>query len=140
MNNDNIIRFPNNLNSITPLPKGIGPSKEEIEEQIYIAKEFHIEESTNFICQMITEHLNRLGINITDDNDFKDLALIFDSVRSYISKKYDILHILQIFSKDLIDKEEHGYSINLQKMCKMLKSKENKEILEFIRNKLDANS
>jgi hypothetical protein len=108
---NNIIQFPGKYinpgiaNGVT-LPS----SYEEIENNVNVMKQVHIQESIENIVPRIFESLQLLGFQVEDEHLFlKDGALIVESVRAFLYKLYNIEHPLHIIADSLFKESEDEY-------------------------------
>lgn len=73
---------------------------------------------------ILMDHLNTVGIDITNDRDIKDLALALESIKSYIFKYYGSYHPLQNIADDLfIKREDNVILLKLTTLNKMISEK-----------------
>lgn len=94
MNANNVITFPKEYHG----PRVNGLSANDINDNINMMKTYHIEETIYNLAPIIFNHLEISGFNLVNDDDefaVKDGALILESIKSLLSKHYEIYHPFQ---------------------------------------------
>ena len=109
---DNVVPFPNSKkqNSV--------PEVEEIFEKMIDVKNLHINETLETVIPMLFAYLETAGFAFTDseeeddendlDPNLKDGAFVVESIRSLLSKYYNLKHPFQqisenVFVEDLVN-------------------------------------
>lgn len=128
MNSNNVIQFPKEYNG--PLVNGM--SVYEINENVNMMKQFHIQETVDMIVPIIFNHFDIAGFELIDDNDemyaLKDGALVVESLRSMLCKYYDVYHPLQIVSESLFVEQDSENSMKIAETLNVvLKNPETEE-------------
>ena len=104
-NSDNVIPFP--LERQVRKPNV--PTIEDVTENVDTIKQIHIQEALEVVVPMLFNNLSLVGFEPPDEMaSIKDGALIVESIRSFLSKIYDIEHPLQLIADNLfvqLDKE-----------------------------------
>lgn len=107
MTTNNVILFPGIKREIEPQI-----TIENVKENITDVMDYHIDESINMISTLLIDSMNRLGFELSDKNDMKDIALILESIRSYFSKKYDLDHPFHKISEEWFDEKDDIITLN----------------------------
>lgn len=102
MDSNNVITFPKQYNG--PLLNGL--SAADIQENVNMMKEFHIQETIHNLAPIIFNHLEISGFMSEDNEDtfeIKDGALILESIRSMLMKHYNIYHPFQKLAETVFE-------------------------------------
>jgi hypothetical protein len=107
-------------NNVVNFPKAYSGPKEKvtvenINRNIDMMKQFHIQETISNIAPMVFNQLEISGFSFLDDEteddlNLKDGAFIIESLRSIMCKYYDIYHPFQKLSEEIFypDPNEPG--------------------------------
>lgn len=117
---DKVVRlFPNKQPDITTGPdasilnKNTKPNK--------YTKFVHAHQASSDLATVVLEHLALARFNISDPERIKDLALVMESISSYINKTYGIDHTLQVLAEEVfILKEDKNIYLKSQEIFEML--------------------
>jgi hypothetical protein len=95
---------------VVSFPKtSIDPSRvdeEEIEDRLELLKQYHIQETIEIVIPSLFNQLEIAGFLSEDDiQDMKDGAFIVESIRSLMSKRYDLYHPFQKIADNLFYSE-----------------------------------
>ena len=105
---NNVIQFPKQ----NARPSGDVIDIEDITRNVEMMKLYHIQETIANLAPMIFNQLEISGFQISDEEttDIKDGAFIIESLRSLMSKYYDIYHPFQQIAENVFtpDDEEIG--------------------------------
>lgn len=109
MNTNNVVQFPKQYEG----PRVNGLSAQDIQENVNMMKEFHIQETIANLAPILFNHLEISGFELLDDEEtfaIKDGALIIEAIRSMLCKHYAIFHPFQPLSEAIFepDPEEEG--------------------------------
>jgi hypothetical protein len=101
MNSNNIVNFPKTYSG----PKD-QVTVEDINRNLDMMKQFHIQETIANIAPMIFNQLDISGFTFEDEEsedvlNLKDGAFIIESLRSIMSKYYGIYHPFQKLSEEI---------------------------------------
>lgn len=93
-------------NNVISFPKSsIDPSRineEEIEDRLELLKQYHIQETIALVIPNLFNQLEIAGFLSEDESeDIKDGAFIVESIRSLMSKRYDMYHPFQKIANNL---------------------------------------
>lgn len=106
---NNIVMFPLKEDYRIVPPKSL----EEVEENVEMVRYAHIQQAIETVVPMMFDNLSLMGFNPYEETEFlKDGALIVESIRSFLSKIYNIEHPLQLVSENLF--EHTGEDGNLE--------------------------
>ena len=95
---NNIILFPQRGPDRPLTPQSI----DEVNDNMEVVKQVHIQESLETIVPMLFDKLSLVGFQPEDEFEYiKDGALIVESIRSFLSKIYNIDHPLQMIAENL---------------------------------------
>lgn len=101
---NNIIRFPKeNIRNVLPVEH---LNKEQLDDHLDLLKNYIIDEVIDIIIPAMYNQLAVIGYPI-DDDTAKDGALIIESLRSLLLKKYDISHPLQDVANGMFSIDEN---------------------------------
>lgn len=112
MTSNNVVVFPKASRRDVEVPDLI-----EIEENLEMMKQYHIQETIATLAPMIFNQLGVAGFDLADDDDedaslegIKDGAFIVESLRSMMMKHYSIYHPFQDIADQIFstDKEDIG--------------------------------
>jgi hypothetical protein len=96
---------------------------EEIQNNIIMARHYHIQETIGNIAPLIFNQLEVSGFSFpeeTDDEDIKEGAFLIESLRSMLCRYYDIYHPFQrIANKVFIPDEEEEGSLRIVDSLKL---------------------
>ena len=107
---NNVITFPKrNPNIVDSRVTSI----EDVQNNINMARHYHIQETIANIAPLIFNQLEVSGFNFPDDTDDEDIregAFIIESLRSMLCRYYGIYHPFQRISDSVFtpDEEEEG--------------------------------
>lgn len=111
MSSNNVINFPKAYSG----PVQEKDLVEDITRNLDMMKQFHIQETLTNIVPMIFNQLDISGFTLEEDEKdeletLKDGALIVESLRSFMSKYYEIYHPFQRLAENVFEsnKEEPG--------------------------------
>lgn len=104
---DNVIMFPSKGNP----PPTLNMEQNKID--INMVKIHHVNEALNTIVPMLFNNITIAGFDIVPDEDdedenFKDSALVVESIRSILYKYYDIKHPLQDVAEEFFVHKDNG--------------------------------
>ena len=109
---DNIISFPKkntetediNINA----QSNLNDLKTKIDDNIELMKIYHINQSMEFIISVIFTQLQIAGFNIIENSNvnFKDNAMIVESIRSLLMKTHGLYHPIQVVAENILVKNE----------------------------------
>lgn len=103
MNTNNVVSFPREYSG----PKEI-ITKETIDKNLDMMKQFHIQETIVNIAPMIFNQLDIAGFVFDDEtsDNIKDGAFIIEALRSIMCKHYGIYHPFQKLSEQVFYPDE----------------------------------
>lgn len=107
MNANNVITFPKEYHG----PRVNGLSANDINDNVNMMKTYHIEETIYNLAPIIFNHLEISGFDLVNDDDefaVKDGALILESIKSLLSKHYEIHHPFQNLAEAVFVEVEDG--------------------------------
>jgi len=86
----------------------IPTSREEIKENLEENKQYHIQQTIDFITPMLFSHLNIAGFAPDGENEFavKEGAFIVEAIRSHMFTHYGMKHPFQRIVEKVFIKEE----------------------------------
>jgi hypothetical protein len=105
-NSNNVIVFPKNNPKVSD-PKD--PSFEDVQNNINMAKHYHIQETIANIAPLIFNQLEVSGFNFPDDEDEDDIkegAFIVESLRSMMCRYYGMYHPFQRIADNIFVPDE----------------------------------
>ena len=104
MQSNNIVVFP----KINKNAKDVEAFVEQVEENLDLVKNYHIQETINNIVPNLFYQLEIAGFTMDDENidDIKDDAFIVESIRSLLCSYYDIYHPFQKLSGKIFYPDE----------------------------------
>lgn len=109
-NSNNVISFPKK-DSDGKSPKS-KKSIEEINHNLEMMKQYHIQETVLNLAPIIFNHLDIAGFGLVEDEDedLKDGAFIIEALRSIMYKYYDMYHPFQDIAENIfsIEKDDEG--------------------------------
>ena len=78
---------------------------EDVEEKVDDFKRIHIQDSLETLIPLLFNQIHILGFEPSDDEStyIKEGSLVVESIRSFMSKIYDIHHPLQMISEHLFE-------------------------------------
>jgi hypothetical protein len=106
---NNVIVFPKHNPNVTG---SMLKSIEEVQNNINMARHYHIQETIANIAPLIFNQLEVSGFNFpeeTDDDDIREGAFLVESLRSMLCRYYGIYHPFQKITKSVFipdDEEE----------------------------------
>jgi hypothetical protein len=102
-NSNNIVLFPGSVRQ-DEMPI---PNKQEIDQNIEMVKQYHIQEAISNIAPMIFNNLDIAGFTLSEDDssDIKDGAFIVESLRSLMCKYYGLYHPFQILADKVFQQD-----------------------------------
>jgi hypothetical protein len=106
INANNVIVFPKQNLKVSD-PKD--PSFEDVQNNINMAKHYHIQETIANIAPLIFNQLEVSGFNFpddTDENDIKEGAFIVESLRSMMCRYYGMYHPFQRIAENIFIPDE----------------------------------
>jgi hypothetical protein len=108
MTSNNVITFPKPYEG----PMINGKSVKEIHDNVEMMKQYHIQETVYNLAPLIFNHLEVSGFELVDEDDnmlsIRDGALILESIKSLLSKHYNIYHPFQTLSEHVFLDDEPG--------------------------------
>jgi len=106
-NSNNVISFPKK-DSDGKSPKS-KKSIEEINHNLEMMKQYHIQETVLNLAPIIFNHLDIAGFGLTEDEDqdLKDGAFIVEALRSIMYKHYDMYHPFQDIAENIFKIEKN---------------------------------
>jgi hypothetical protein len=114
LNSNNVIVFPKNNPKVSD-PKD--PSFEDVQNNINMAKHYHIQETIANIAPLIFNQLEVSGFNFpddTDEDDIKEGAFIVESLRSMMCRYYGMYHPFQRVAENIfVPDEEDDTSLRI---------------------------
>ena len=111
---NNIIQFPK---AKKPTPEDLAPScEEEIQEYINEIRGCHVNEGLTAIMPRIFKMLESGGFCDGDDVADASVAMIIESIRSFMLKRYDMKHPFQKLSESLFQVNESGLIVMADKI------------------------
>jgi hypothetical protein len=97
MTSNNVIKFPREPQSLVPTPQ-------EARQNLHDMNEEDIEIIVNMVCSSLLDKLTSAGFPVNGELDnVKDICFIMESVRSLISKCYDVDHPFQAFAEECFE-------------------------------------
>jgi len=104
---NNVIAFPKTIQRAVSNTSP-APTQEEVNENLDQNKQYHIQETINFLIPIIFSHLNIAGFTPDEGNDFavKEGAFIVESIRSHMFSHYGLKHPFQKIVGKVFVKEE----------------------------------
>jgi hypothetical protein len=104
MTSNNVVSFPKKH----PNPQS-PQTIEEIEDNMELVKQFHIQETIETIMPKFFDQLSIAGFEpAEDDGDIKDGAFVIEALRSLLLKSYGIHHPFQEMCKNIFEEDEEG--------------------------------
>lgn len=108
MENNNVIQFPKS-------PKNPSITIEEVQQNMDVAKMFHIQEALELVAPNLFNQLEMAGFNLSENLEehtyTKDGVFIVEAIRSLLSKYYGIYHPFQLISENVLNQDEQDESI-----------------------------
>ena len=109
MSTNNVVQFPKQYEG----PRVNGLSAQDIQENVNMMQQFHIQETIANLAPILFNHLEISGFELVDEEEtfaIKDGALIIEAIRSILCKHYGIFHPFQPLSEAVfeLDPEEEG--------------------------------
>jgi hypothetical protein len=116
MYTNNVITFPKSYSG--PKDSRLDLTAEEVSKNIDTMKQFHIQETLMNVIPIIFNHLEVSGFafpeNEDDKESIKDGAMIVESLRSFMSKYYEIYHPFQKLAENIFESDkEDTESLNI---------------------------
>lgn len=105
---NNVILFP--VDRIV-YPDRVGKmpmTMEDIQGNIYILNSVHIEEIIQTIFPQLIQQLAAIGLDITQEKDYKDGAFMVEALRSLLLKVNNIEHPFQKIASNIFEEETGG--------------------------------
>jgi len=108
---NNVIVFPKHNPKVVD---SRNTSIEEVQNNINMARHYHIQETISNLAPLIFNQLEVSGFNFpeeTDDEDIKEGAFVIESIRSMLCRYYGIYHPFQRISDNVFipdDEDEDG--------------------------------
>jgi len=114
---NNVILFPKIRKTVAPV------TKEDIEEVLEQNKQYHIQQTIDFLTPILFSHLNIAGF-IPNESEFaiKEGAFIVESIRSHMFTHYGLKHPFQKIVDKVFIKEE-GDDEGVFTIAKSIKAK-----------------
>lgn len=105
---NNVIIFPRQTKRAVNSSVSPAPTQQEVNENIDQNKQYHIQETINFLIPLIFSHLNIAGFTPDDGNEFavKEGAFIVEAIRSHMFSHYSLKHPFQKIVENVFVKEE----------------------------------
>jgi hypothetical protein len=103
---NNVVLFPKAIHRVDP--NSPVPSKQEVNENIDQNKQYHIQETINFLTPILFSHLNIAGFSPDGEDEFsvKEGAFIVEAIRSHMFSHYGLKHPFQKIVDKVFVKEE----------------------------------
>ncbi len=109
--NSSIIQFPTKtlppgVVSAMPPPMSI----EDVDERINVIRQYHVEETTQTMIEVVFHNLMLAGFNVNTNNEnlHKDIFMFVESLKSLLLKTYSTQHPLQTVADIVFQKSEDG--------------------------------
>lgn len=101
----NVIQFPKPKRGAPP------QSLEEIQSEIEMSRQIHIDDTLSGVSEIFLTSLELNGFALELDNEkySKEVALVFESIRSLLYKYYDMEYPFQSLSQRIFTLQENGY-------------------------------
>jgi hypothetical protein len=109
LSSNNVIQFPKKIMNHTTVPKSI----KEIEENMDMLKQVHIQEAIETVVPMLFDNLSIVGFQARNEEEEEEYikygAMIVESIRSFLSVYHEIHHPFQLIAENIfVDNEEDG--------------------------------
>lgn len=101
----NVVQFPKEK-------RGGGPPQniEEVQSNIETIRHIHVEETVSLLAGLIFDNLILAGFNFDPDNDAytKDVALVFESLKSMLYKYHKMDYPIQKIADEVFTLQQDG--------------------------------
>lgn len=101
----NVVQFPKEK-------RGGGPPQniEEVQSNIETIRHIHVEETVSLLAGLIFDNLILAGFNFDPDNDAytKDVALVFESLKSMLYKYHKMDYPIQKIADEVFTLQQNG--------------------------------